>query len=785
MDMTRKICLLLLCFALVCGGARAAILTPYPTEIALKQINSAEKERVRLAQGHKKYDRQPTGFYVDSGKSVVVSVEVVTPAADGSSPVLTIGTLGFNVGSRNVGGTAYEEHALKEGKNTLAAKRSGLIYLSYVTNKSASPVGEVKALFDSEASQHVRAPRYVHGVTTQAEFEAMLDTFPTPDVIYHSDYVVVVATRENAKLHKADRDKWMQDLHTLLEKEDEISGMDNADPKPVHHRLKAGEVRFLLTNNTSASPHASSAGYTGYPDASIHRYLTPFGGNNNSWMLGHELGHQHQQPAYMINQSSESTVNIYSYVVERNIQGSSYNRTSAVRWKQAQDTYLKLPVEKRVYDMNSDSLQSLTGFNRDELRFMVWEQLFLILGDNFYKRLHRVTREEQVVSGSEQDRRLYLIWKASQVSGYDLREFFNQWGIRVTDEAYRATLSSSFKLATDSGYIVPLPRPVAELMAVTGASRPAWAPLPLRGIASSWPAVGDERLDRSGWVVTTSFEGVPDNVIQGTLPDNIIDDNPQTAFSFIKPGKTYEGVTGPNDYIPSFTIDMQTPQEFDCFLYKHRAYSNTEPRIRASGASFYGKNDENSAFELILDSVALDVAKEEVRVELPQTVYCRFIKVAITDWNKDAGNTIQVAEFNVGKKQSAESSSAYPPLVIEEPENPVNPEEPEDSGEPEEPEAPENPGDPETSTGIAGQPNGATTLVYPNPVKAGQEAYLRLGDILGKRAAVVSLYSVAGQKILEQQVTQPLAPITIPFAGMFIITVQKDAIKESIKVVAK
>jgi len=51
---------------LICGFASAQ--TPYPTEIVLKQINGGEKERVRHAQNMRKFDQQPTGFYVEAGK---------------------------------------------------------------------------------------------------------------------------------------------------------------------------------------------------------------------------------------------------------------------------------------------------------------------------------------------------------------------------------------------------------------------------------------------------------------------------------------------------------------------------------------------------------------------------------------------------------------------------------------------------------------------------------------------------------------------------------------------
>ncbi|MDR3367321.1 MAG: hypothetical protein LBO71_10210, partial [Prevotellaceae bacterium] len=168
---------IMLTLLLMLGGSVALwAAMPYPNTITLSQINGAEKERTRLAQGHKKFDRQPTGFYVEQGKKVVVTVEFLTPAADSAAPVLTIGTLGFDVGGRtNV------DHTLKEGKNTITATNSGLIYLSYVTNKVREPEGKVRVVFEAAPeSEHVRAPRYVYGVTTQAEFEGMLNAYQTP-----------------------------------------------------------------------------------------------------------------------------------------------------------------------------------------------------------------------------------------------------------------------------------------------------------------------------------------------------------------------------------------------------------------------------------------------------------------------------------------------------------------------------------------------------------------------------------------------------------------------------
>jgi hypothetical protein len=750
---------------------------------------------------------------VEAGKKVEVNVEILLIADRNVMPVLTVGTMGFNVDNRNTG-TSF---TLTAGVNTITNHSGGLIWLSFVQDGSTEPKGKAKITF-TEKSEHVRAPRYVFGVTTDAEFLEMMDAYRTPDVLYHSDYIAVAATRAAAQQYSLNENKseWMASIHTLLEKEDEISGMDNNDANPVHHRLKTGEVRFLLVENTSSSPHASSSGYTGYPNGSRHRYLTKLGTvSNNSWMLGHELGHQHQQPAYQINQATESTVNIYSYVVERAIQGPNYNRTSALRWGQTQNSYLKLPFSKRIYDMPDSQLESITGFNRDELRFMVWEQLFLIFGDQFYKTLHRVVREEKVISGGADERRAYLIWKASQVSGYDLTEFFNQWGIRATDEQVKAKLRARMGDALTKGSIVPLPKTVEECTMVTGQNRPAWIPMPLRGITSSSPENVTNLIDRSNWKITASIEGASDDVVGGDNVMNMIDDNTTTAFSFVKPGKTYGNITAPTDYIPSFIIDMQNKEQFNYVGYMHRiAGGNTSVYIRARQLSVYG-SDDNTTFIPVKEHYVIDPVKNEneILIEFPEVSY-RYVRVVIEDWDKANGSTIQVAEFSVGTKIPEKQLPVPEPLKFK-----VNVAtgdgiitsqaglhmEDEDSnytinftlspgakdpvvtldGDVIEPTVNNNTYSltvkvtnhleisisASIGTGLESVLNNPKVRVYPNPVKAGQPFYINPDSELS--GSTIRIYTISGVKISEQNINGDFAILNIDKPGIYLIEIIK------------
>lgn len=814
----------ILLLMLVTGIAKAVITTPYPEIIEIKQINGAEKERLRLCQAQKKYDKQPTGFYVEAGKTVKLNLEILTAADKGVMPVLTVGTMGFNVDGRNTG----THFTLKSGINTITDHQGGLIWLSFIQNESDEPKGVAKITFTTE-SEHVRAPRFVFQTTTAAEFKEMMDTYQTPDVLYQSDYALIVSTREAAITYtyptNINKVSWIKSIHTLMEKEDEISGLDNNDPNPVHHRLKAGEVRHLLVENTSASPHASSAGYTGYPSASRNRYLTELGtSSNNTWMLGHEIGHQHQQSAYLINKATESTVNIYSYVVERNIQGASYNRTSTARWTGAKSTYLQLPFSKRIYDMEDSKLEGIVGFNRDELRFMPWEQLFLIFGDEFYHTLHRVVREEKVTGGTAEERRAYLIWKASQLSGYDLTEFFNIWGIRVSDSKIKADLRAKMAYAKSQSTILDLSAidlTAQNLVAVTGQSRPEWTPIALRGITTGEASTA-EVLSRSTWSVTTSHNGPTDTAIGGDSPDYIIDDDSNTAFAFVKAGKSYGGITVPAGEELWFTIDMGEQKGFNYVEYTHRL-GNTAEQIRARQFSILGSNN-GTQFSPIKEHYKVDYEKNAnvLLVSFPAVSY-RYIKVLIEDWNHDAGSTVQVADFKAGTMTKIEYPTPDPlkfnvSVAVDEgivcSQEGVNKAD-EDSDYTINFTLAPNKKDPTAtvdgeefaltkndavysltvkvsnhlnvnitsldggSSGIGTISNNPEIKFYPNPVKAGQTFSID-GDFSN---AVASIYNLSGMKIFETELEENT--ICIEQQGVYILKIQKASQVSQAKIIVK
>ena len=243
----------------------------------------------------------------------------------------------------------------------------------------------------------------------------------------------------------------------------------------------------------------------------------------------------------------------------------------------------------------------------------------------------------------------------------------------------------------------------------------------------------DVLLDRSDWTIVTSSEGPDDATVGGTQPEYIIDGNTTTAFLFVKPGKTYGGITVAADAEVSFTIDLKKSCDMTYLLYRHRDYSNTTSYLRATKASFYGKNDEADNYQPIAEHFVMATDVAEVRIDFPEKVSFRYVKFVFEEWDTANGSTIQTSEFNLGNTLT--------------------------SG---------------TSTGLKQTPGAVASPVriYPNPVKAGQPFTVYLGDELAN--SEVRIYSVSGTKWLERKMTGSFIEPVIHRQGLYIIEVKKD-----------
>lgn len=148
----------------------------------------------------------------------------------------------------------------------------------------------------------------------------------------------------------------------------------------------------------------------------------------------------------------------------------------------------------------------------------------------------------------------------------------------------------------------------------------------------------------------------------------LLDDNQGTFFSVVKPGKTYDGVAGPDKIQQlGFTIEMTEAKIFDYFQVYFR--KNKYDYLRPWKISLYGSNDATADFTsgewtsirtASNDSIItlpnaegsgnISELFETGYVELNNTVAYKYIKVIYEGMSEStSGSTMQMAEFFVGK----------------------------------------------------------------------------------------------------------------------------------------
>lgn len=139
------------------------------------------------------------------------------------------------------------------------------------------------------------------------------------------------------------------------------------------------------------------------------------------------------------------------------------------------------------------------------------------------------------------------------------------------------------------------------------------------------------------------------------MPEHLFDGSTTTFLSLVKPGKTYDGYKADPISTPLyFTIDMGAPNKFNCIKWAHRSINNY-PYLRAWGIAMYGSNDGVSYTEIKSNiDIPYSSNAAPLEIDIPESEY-RYIKVQYTKWSdiaggEKSGSSIQVAEFNLGKK---------------------------------------------------------------------------------------------------------------------------------------
>ncbi|HDR4483811.1 TPA: wall-associated protein [Bacillus cereus] len=361
---------------------------------------NVEEERERLKQKWNLSANEPTGIYANPNEEITIEIQ-------GKDSIKAF------IGTRSYDVEGFKEFDLKTGKNVIKSSNGGILYF-YNLNDS----GEVTAKVEKGGSHF---PLFILGKHTKKDWDEMLEKYKNPYAVeLKGERSLVTASYDAVKNHMGDTDPVeLMKLHDkIIRMENAVAGLSEdgigVAKSPSHY------VQFVEKRIREKGDYMFAKDYhTGYVPDAMDKVLNTEKLTKSGWGPWHEVGHLHQQAPWQWDGIGEVTVNIYALSVQRALGNKS-----------------RLEDEKRYekafsYLDNPKAQESMEEF---EKLVMFW-QLDLAYGDQFYPRLHQMYRmlNQTEMPKSNEEKKQTFIYMTSKVAGQNLIPFFDKWGLIAND----------------------------------------------------------------------------------------------------------------------------------------------------------------------------------------------------------------------------------------------------------------------------------------------------------------------------------------------------------------
>ena len=381
----------------------------------------------------------PTGIYVKPNEQVTIEVSGL------SGLDMLNATIGTNEYDKE-GGKAFR---LSPGSNTISSPNGGLLGFDSCEGK-----GTVKVKVTQGGCP---VPFFELGKHTKEDWIAMMDKYPDAHaVLLKSKKAVLTVTRDSAKKYIVDQDPvpLLKKYDDMILAQDRISGLSETSSNPLHRSTRRlwAFVENPNNNTSGGYMYASHDGVVFPTDNGA--IVSALNVNEFGWGQMHEAGHTRQQYpwTWASNGMTEVTVNIYSLAAQKQLFPNQPTRLEKEGDYDRAFKYLK--QTDKEYKNIDDLFVKLVMF---------W-QLHLAYGEDFYPNLHKLYRElpKDKLPETDEDEIQAFIYNTSKIAKQNVLPFFDQWGLKASQETRKKvealnypTLTAPIWEATDAKPVKP------------------------------------------------------------------------------------------------------------------------------------------------------------------------------------------------------------------------------------------------------------------------------------------------------------------------------------------
>ncbi|WP_374017064.1 M60 family metallopeptidase [Paenibacillus thiaminolyticus] len=364
-----------------------------------------------------------TGVYAEAGKPITIDVPEGTTNLDVQIGAHTDNLSSLSLGNWKRAPVITKRETLSPGRNTITSPYGGLVYLIPTKPNPGTAV-------TVNLNGGVQAPHYIKGTTKLKDWQDTIRHYGTPWAELQTDRVILTLPSEYVR-NLDHPDKVLKLWNEMLTEYDKLVG--TAPNRSLPHRSISLPYRYV--GDIQISTGFMHAGYPimFFNDPSAIDAITVDGIKTlDGWGWWHETGHEYQQNAWTWGKVTEVTVNIFSLYIQ-----DHFGNPSRLLQKRSDGTTIYDTAFKYIETTHADK-----NFNDDNqadvwTRLVMFRQLQLAYVWDLYTKLNHDVHEmpADLLPKTDQERIDLFVTKASQLSGNNLLEFFDKWGLKYSASA--------------------------------------------------------------------------------------------------------------------------------------------------------------------------------------------------------------------------------------------------------------------------------------------------------------------------------------------------------------